>query len=215
MCEVEEMKKLSLLVTLAVSAAATLGSNAALAQQASEGNWLVRARALSLEPADKSDPIGGVGASDRVGVENKIIPEVDISYFWTKNIATELVLTVPQRHDVTLDGTNIGSFKHLPPSLLVQYHFNPEGQFRPYVGVGINYTIIGSERLAGNMQLENSSVGGVIQAGFDVKVSNNVFLNFDVKKIQLRSDLYSASGDKLSTLKLDPLLWGVGIGYRF
>ncbi|HWT53548.1 MAG TPA: OmpW family outer membrane protein, partial [Rhodocyclaceae bacterium] len=201
--------------TLLVSAVASFGSSSAMAQQVNEGNWLVRVRALSLEPADKSDPISGTGAADRVGVENKIIPEVDVSYFWTKNIATELVLTVPQRHDVTLDGTNIGSFKHLPPSLLVQYHFNPEGQFRPYVGVGINYTIIGGERLANNMQLENSSVGAVVQAGFDVKVSSNVFLNFDVKKIQLRSDLYSSSGDKLSTLKLDPLLWGVGIGYRF
>lgn len=209
------MKKLSLLATLLVAAVASLGSSSVMAQQANEGNWLVRVRALSLEPADKSDPISGTGAADRVGVENKIIPEVDVSYFWTKNIATELVLTVPQRHDVTLDGTNIGSFKHLPPSLLLQYHFNPEGQFRPYVGVGVNYTLIGGERLANNMQLENSSVGAVVQAGFDVKVSNNVFLNFDVKKIQLRSDLYSASGDKLSTLKLDPLLWGVGIGYRF
>lgn len=209
------MKKLSLLATLLVSAVASLGSSSVMAQQANEGNWLVRVRALSLEPADKSDPISGTGAADRVGVENKIIPEVDVSYFWTKNIATELVLTVPQRHDVTLDGTNIGSFKHLPPSLLLQYHFNPEGQFRPYVGVGVNYTLIGGERLANNMQLENSSVGAVVQAGFDVKVSSNVFLNFDVKKIQLRSDLYSASGDKLSTLKLDPLLWGVGIGYRF
>ncbi len=209
------MNKLSLLATLAVSAAATLGSTATFAQQQTEGNWLVRVRALSLEPVDKADPIAGAGAANRVGVENKIIPEVDISYFWTKNIATELVLTVPQRHDVTLDGANIGSFKHLPPSLLVQYHFNPEGQFRPYVGGGINYTIIGSEKLANNMQLENSSVGAVIQAGFDVKVDKNLFINFDVKKIQLRSDLYSSAGAKLSTLKLDPLLWGVGIGYRF
>jgi outer membrane protein len=208
------MNKHTLISILALAALA--GSAApALAQQQSEGNWLVRVRALSLEPADKASPIGGVGASDRVGVENKLIPEIDISYFWSKNIATELVLTVPQRHDVTLDGANIGSFKHLPPSLLMQYHFNPEGQVRPYVGAGINYTIIGSEKLANNMKLENSSVGAVIQAGFDVKVGKNSFINFDVKKIQLRSDLYSAAGAKLSTLKLDPVLWGVGFGYRF
>jgi outer membrane protein len=209
------MKKHSLISLLTV---ATLAGAAApvLAQQAqSEGNWLVRVRALSLEPADKSDPVGGAGASDRVGVENKIIPEVDITYFWNKNIATELVLTVPQRHDVTLDGANIGSFKHLPPSLLMQYHFNPEGQFRPYVGAGINYTLIGSEKLVNDMKLENDSMGAVVQLGFDYKISKNLFFNVDVKKIQLRSDLYSSAGAKLSTLKLDPLLWGVGIGYRF
>lgn len=206
------MKLSSLLVSLMLLSPML---SAPVFAQEQEGNWLVRVRALSLEPADKSDPISGAGAANRVGVENKIIPEVDISYFWTKNIATELVLTVPQRHDVTLDGANIGSFKHLPPSLLMQYHFNPEGQIRPYVGAGINYTIIGSERLANNMQLENSSVGAVVQAGFDVKVGKNSFINFDVKKIQLRSDLYSSAGAKLSTLKLDPLLWGVGFGYRF
>lgn len=209
------MQKHSLISLLTV---ATLAGAAApaLAQQAqTEGNWLVRVRALSLEPADKSDPIGGAGAPDRVGVENKIIPEVDITYFWNKNIATELVLTVPQRHDVTLDGANIGSFKHLPPSLLMQYHFNPEGQFRPYVGAGINYTLIGSEKLVNDMKLENDSMGAVVQLGFDYKISKNLFFNVDVKKIQLRSDLYSSAGAKLSTLKLDPLLWGVGIGYRF
>lgn len=209
------MNKKSLLSLLVLS---TLAASAApvMAQQAqTEGNWMVRVRALSLEPIDKSTPIGGAGASDRVAVENKVIPEVDISYFWTKNIATELVLTVPQKHTVYLDGGDIGTFKHLPPSLLMQYHFNPEGQFRPYVGAGINYTIIGSEKLANDMKLENSSLGGVVQLGFDYKISKNLFFNVDVKKIQLRSDLYSAAGAKLSTLKLDPLLWGVGIGYRF
>lgn len=209
------MKKHSLISMLTV---ATLAGAAApaLAQQAqTEGNWLVRVRALSLEPADKASPIGGAGASDRVGVENKVIPEVDISYFWSKNIATELVLTVPQKHTVYLDGDDIGTFKHLPPSLLMQYHFNPEGQFRPYVGAGINYTFIGSEKLANDMKLENNSMGAVVQLGFDYKISKNLFFNVDVKKIQLRSDLYSAAGAKLSTLKLDPLLWGVGIGYRF
>lgn len=209
------MNKHPLISMLTVAVLATTVAPALAQQAQSEGNWLVRARVLSLEPADKSDPIGGAGASDRVGVENKIIPEVDISYFWNKNIATELVLTVPQRHDVTLDGANIGSFKHLPPSLLMQYHFNPEGQFRPYVGAGINYTFIGSEKLSNDMKLENSSFGGVIQLGFDYKISKNLYFNVDVKKIQLRSDLYSSAGAKLSTLKLDPLLWGVGIGYRF
>ena len=209
------MRKFALLVPAIVSAAALMAATHAQAQTATEGNWMVRVRALSLEPADKSTPIGGAGAADRVSVEDKIIPEVDISYFWTKNIATELVLTVPQKHSVFLDGANIGSFKHLPPSLLVQYHFNPEGQVRPYVGAGLNYTLIGSEKLLNDMKLENDSLGAVVQLGFDVKVGKNSFINFDVKKIQIRSDLYSAAGAKLSELKLDPVLWGVGFGYRF
>lgn len=104
-----------------------------LAGQASaqESNWLVRARAVHIDPADKADPVGGVGASDRISVENKTIPEVDISYFFTKNIAAELVLTYPQKHEVYLDGKSIGTFKHLPPSLMAQYHFTPEKNDQP------------------------------------------------------------------------------------
>lgn len=193
----------------------------AFAQQSqTEGNWMVRVRALSLEPSNKFDSRQpGVVPNNAVDVSDKWIPEVDISYFFTKNIAAELVLTVPQKHNVSVDDAGkIGSFKHLPPSLLLQYHFNPEGEFRPYVGAGINYTLLGSEKmsvLGGDVKLENSSFGAVVQLGFDYKISKNVFFNVDVKKIQLRTDVTHSVAGNLGTAKVDPLLWGVGIGYRF
>lgn len=208
------MKRSSLMIALL--ALGGLGVGAAQAQVATEGNWMVRVRALQLDPADKSDAIPSMGiAADAITVSDKVIPEVDISYFFTKNIAAELVLTVPQKHDVYLNGANIGSFKHLPPTLLVQYHFMPDSQFRPYVGAGINYTRISDVHLLnGAGDLENNSWGLALQAGFDVKVAEQVFLNFDVKKVQIQSDVM-VSGQKASTVHVDPLLWGVGIGYRF
>ncbi len=198
--------KLSLVaaVVLAVVSSAT---------QAEEGNWMVRVRAVNLDPANKADPIGGVGASDRIHVSDKVIPEVDFSYFFTKNIAAELILTVPQRHDVLLDGGKIGTFKHLPPTLTLQYHFLPDAQFRPYIGAGINYTRISSVNLPG-LDLENDSWGGALQAGFDVKLAKNVFLNLDVKKIYISSDVL-AGGSKISKVNVDPLAVGIGIGWRF
>ncbi len=184
----------------------------AMAQQSP---WLVRVRAEHLSPADKSDPLGGAGASDRLGVSSKTIPELDVSYFFTPNIAAELVLTYPQKHDVRLDGANIGSFKHLPPTLLLQYHFAPEAQFRPYLGAGVNYTRISSVNLLGGAgSLENSSVGLALQAGVDYKLDQHWSLNFDVKKVQIRSDVF-ISGAKVSSVKIDPLMVGVGVGYRF
>ena len=132
------MKK-SATATAMVFAALGLFASEAMAQQSP---WLVRARAVHLSPADKSDPIGGVGASDRLTVSSKTIPEIDISYFFTPNIAAELILTYPQKHDVMLDGAKIGTFKHLPPTLTAQYHFMPDAQINPYVGAGINYTNI-------------------------------------------------------------------------
>lgn len=190
-------------------------SSQVCAQQLQEGPWLVRVRAVHLDPANKSDPIGGAGAADRLTINSKTIPEIDISYFFTPNWATELVLTYPQKQKVFLDGTEIGTFKHLPPTLTLQYHFTPQKTISPYVGAGINYTRISSVKLLnGAADLENSSVGLALQAGVDFKLDKNWSLNLDVKKVQIRSDVNTATG-QLSAVKIDPLLIGVGVGYRF
>ncbi|HEX8611839.1 MAG TPA: OmpW family outer membrane protein [Telluria sp.] len=199
---------------LAAVAVSMLGL-VAVEAQAQDGPWLVRARAAHLNPADKSTPVAGVGASDRISVSDKTIPELDVSYFFTPNLAAELVLTYPQKHDVMLDGAKIGTFKHLPPSLLGQYHFNPIGQFKPYLGAGINYTRISKVKLLnGAGDLESDSVGLAVQAGVDFKIDKNWSLNLDVKRINIRSDVM-IGGAKVSTVKVDPVLIAVGVGYRF
>ena len=195
---------------------AALAAVAGVAQAAEEGDWMVRVRALHMNV--DNDNSGGLGLPIDVEAENKTFPEVDITYFFTPNIAAELILTYPQKHDVELGGTGIGSVKHLPPTLTLQYHFLPEGTFRPYVGAGFNYTRISSTNLnvptVGRLDLDHNSFGLAVGAGFDIKIAKNVFLNFDVKKVQIRTDV-SLNGTKLSTVKVDPLLVGVGIGYRF
>jgi outer membrane protein len=201
--------------TASLLALASLGLFSA-PSMAQESPWLVRVRAVHIDTADKSDPVGGVGAADRVTVSNKTIPEVDMSYFFTPNWASELILTYPQKHDVALDGTNIGSFKHLPPTLTLQYHFMPAAQFSPYLGAGVNYTRISNVDLAGGaLQLEKDSWGFALQAGVDYKIDKNWSLNLDVKKVQIGSDLNTAAGAKVSHLDVDPWLVGVGVGYRF
>ncbi|CAL62391.1 putative outer membrane protein OmpW-like [Herminiimonas arsenicoxydans] len=190
-------------------------SSQAFAQQVQEGPWLVRVRAVHLDPANKSDPVGGTGAANRLTIDSKTIPELDISYFFTPNWAAELVLTYPQKQRVSLDGKEIGTFKHLPPTLTMQYHFTPEKTISPYVGAGINYTRISSVKLLnGAAQLESSSVGLALQAGVDFKIDKKWSLNLDVKKVQIRSDVRTAAG-QLSAVKIDPWLIGVGVGYRF
>jgi outer membrane protein len=182
---------------------------------AQESPWLVRVRAVHLDPADKSDPVGGTGASDRLHVSSKWIPDVDISYFFTPYLSAELLLTVPQKHDVTLDGQRIGSFRHLPPTLLAQYHFLPGAQIDPYVGAGINYTLISKvDILGGAGSLEHDSVGAALQAGVDFRIDSRWSVNLDVKKIQIRSDV-DINGVRASQVRVDPLLLGVGVGYRF
>jgi len=182
---------------------------------AQESPWLVRARAVYIDPDNKSTPVAGSGASDRLEVATKTIPELDISYFFTPHISAELILTYPQKHKVRLDGLDIGSFKHLPPTLTAQYHFAPGATINPYLGVGVNYTRISKVRLLdGAGDLENDSWGLALQAGVDFRINERWSINADVKKVNIRSDVY-VGGANASHLKVDPLLFGLGVGYRF
>ena len=177
--------------------------------------WLVRVRAVHIKPANESSPIGGVGAAGRLHVSSKTIPDFDVSYFFTPNIAAELVLTYPQKHTVTLDGADIGTFKHLPPTLSLQYHFAPSSLVKPYLGIGVNYTRISNVRLlGGTASLEKSSTGVSYQLGSDFTLDKHWSLNVDLKKVRLGSDVMVA-GARVSHVNIDPLLFGLGVGYRF
>jgi len=193
---------------LAAAALCALTSGSAMAQ--TEGPWLVRARAVHLDSANKDNT--GLGLS----INNKTLAEIDISYFFTPNIAAELVLTVPQKQDVTSSVAGyLGTLKHLPPSLLLQYHFTQLGGFKPYVGAGINYTRFSSVSLLnGAADVQRNSFGGALQVGFDIPLNKQWSLNFDVKKLYLNADVY-VGGVNQGNFKVDPVLVGVGLGYRF
>jgi outer membrane protein len=194
-------------LTALALAAASLVSTQAFAQ-AKEGPWMVRARAVSLSSANSDSTGLGLTVSDIV------LPEVDISYFFSPNLAVELILTVPQQHDVKSNGTKIGTITELPPTLLVQYHF-PMNGYKPYVGAGINYTKFTSSDIAsGAVTPDGSSWGGALQVGVDVPLSGNMYFNFDVKKVLIKTNI-NAGGNSAGTLKVDPLLVGVGLGWRF
>lgn len=193
---------------IALALAACTGLALPLAAQAQSSPWLVRVRAVNLDSANKDST--GLNLS----VNDKVIPEVDISYFVTPQIAAELILTYPQKHDLRSGSTTIGSLKHLPPTLTLQYHFTQFGAFKPYVGAGLNYTRFSSVQLPAGVSIDKNSYGLAAQAGFDVEVAKNVYLNLDVKKVQIRTDV-SAGGTELGKFKVDPLLVGIGIGRRF
>lgn len=194
---------------------------APLAARAEEGPFLVRLRGVYISPANKSDAIPALGVpADAITVSTKTIPEVDVTWFFTKRLAAELVLTYPQEHDVMLNGTKIGTFKHLPPTLTLQYHFLPDFVVSPYLGAGVNLTLISNVNLSvpgvGALDLSSSSFGFAAGAGADVRLGDHVVLNADVKWVQIRSDvLLAATGAKVSAVKVDPWLIGAGVGYRF
>lgn len=194
-----------------IAAALAVAAMAPVAAQADEGNFLVRARAVGIAPANDGQNV----LNAEVTLNKKVIAEVDFTYFITPNLAAELILTYPQKHTVSINGVAAGSLKHLPPTLTAQYHFLPTGQFRPYVGAGVNYTNITAVNLPLNLNLDRGSFGFAIQAGVDVQVAPQVFVNFDIKQVNIETKLRTAAGDEAGTVKVNPVLVGVGVGYRF
>ena len=201
---------------IALAAAATLASALPAAAQ-DTGNWIVRARAVHLDSANKDST--GLGLS----INNKWIPEVDITYFLSPNLAAELILTYPQKQTVhsSVLNADAGTFKHLPPTLTLQYHVTGLGSFRPYVGAGVNYTNISavhldaaSNALGASVNLKRNSFGLALQAGVDVPLGGGWLLNADIKKVQIGTKVL-ANGASVGKFKVDPLLIGIGIGKRF
>ena len=208
------MKELSQ-VAAGLAAALLVAVPAMQTQAADTGSWLVRGRALYLDPANSDDT--GLNLS----INRKTFPELDISYFFSPNLAAELVLTYPQRQDLRSNGVQIGSLKHLPPTLTLQYHFTGLSGARPYVGAGINYTRFSDVQFdpavvaALNPSIKKDSWGLAVGAGVDIPFGNEGWLfNVDLKKVQIGTDVYS-SGTKVGSFKVDPVLFSIGIGKRF
>jgi len=198
----------ALLLSLAVS-------TSALADQdgISQGDIFGRVRVLSIEPQVSSS---GTLSTLNTGVNNSMTPELDFTYMAMDHIGIELILAT-SRHTITSDAGKLGSVGVLPPTLLLQYHFNPHGKIRPYVGAGLNYTLFYNDDLHAGGQpvaIGNHSFGGAAQAGVDVQVARNLFVNFDIKQLWMRTSA-TMGGQSLGTLRINPLVVGVGLGMKF
>lgn len=179
------------------------------------GDILLRARGIYAVPRDHAS----VSAGGSVDVSNDLVPELDVSYFLTDNLALELIAATT-RHKVTWTpgGVNLGKVSLLPPTLTLQYHFMPKERLSPYVGAGLNYTFFFNEDAPGggiNSVDYKNHIGYALQAGVDYALSGPWSLNLDVKKIFLRTDVSVNGGAVTAKADLDPWIVGVGVGYRF
>jgi len=198
----------------------------------SAGDIVVRARALAVIPQEKGTLHSVLGDIGDAKLSNDYIPEVDFTYFFTDNIAAELIAGT-SRHRVkgNLNGlggsVEAGKVSLLPPTLTVQYHFMPKERVSPYVGAGVNYTLFYNKKAANTPNPIGLAVtdtdyenrfGWALQAGVDVAIAGNWSLNFDVKKVFLKTDWKAKTNlgvDVNSKVTIDPWLIGIGVGYRF
>jgi outer membrane protein len=201
-----------------VAAAALLA--VAGSAQAAAGDIVVRGRVLQLDPANES--YGPSLDGDVVSVSSRLIWELDASYFITNNLAVEVIATTPPKHTVYLGGTRIGTLRHLPPTVTLQYHIAPtNASVRPYIGLGVNYTHLSAVNLdagpvLGALKAESNSWGTAIQLGADFPINDKLSINVDFKKIDINTKVsVKASGAYLGTVKVNPVLFGAGVGYKF
>lgn len=224
------MKKKLLFATVLLGLAA--GSVGASAQSAVDmnappvgkeaGTFMIRLRAIGVIPEDNGSDVSAIGG--HVSATVQAVPELDFSYFLTDHVAFELI-AASTRHDVKVNDSilgdvDVGSVWVLPPTLTVQYHFMPHAAFSPYVGVGVTAAFWYASNAATppvNRFSVGNNVGPALQIGADYNVSGHWFLNADVKQIFLNADAHvHALGTVVKAHdSLDPMVVGLGIGYRF
>jgi len=226
---------------LAVVLLATMGISAVVtpAMAYNAGDWLVRGRIAHIDPNDDSGTLntqafGDIG--EGVTVDSDTIPELDITYMITQNWGVELILGYSE-HTVTTHkgaGDAVAGFgdrdvidtKVLPPTLLLQYHFRPNAKVQPYFGAGVNYTYFWDEDVPSDSGVYTSNAkvdledswGLALQIGMDIAISENWFVNMDVKWIEMDTTAKfkeTAVGWAEIDADINPFVYGIGIGRRF
>ena len=185
--------------------------------------WQVRLRAVGVAP-EESATIGIIGGD--VAISNALIPELDFTYFFTENFAAELILGTA-KHDVQAINTeagdvNLGSVWLLPPTLTAQYHFYTSDKkvFKPYIGAGVNYTLFYNVKSGDVADVTyDNALGYAAQLGFDLMVDDTFFINVDVKRLFLSTDVSVDASNLAPGLiipaEVDINPWLVGVGMKF
>ena len=180
------------------------------------GDWLVRAGASVVAPQSDNGNLNLGSAVTDIDVDDATGFTFNVSYFFTRNIAVELLAAYPDSHDFELEALNLeGKVDHLPPTLSVQYHFPINEQWNPYVGVGINWTMFSNAKVDAPVSVSvDDSVGPAAQIGVDYAFNDKWLLNVDLRYIVIEGDV-NVQGAKVGTVDINPWVYGINIGYKF
>jgi len=203
-------------VLLSLAMAAALGAVVAPAAHAdTNDNWVVRFGAHAVDPKSHNGDLAGASSS----ISTSVRPSASLEYMITPNIGVDVLAAWPFQHDVKLSGLGkVAKTKQLPPTLGINYHFLPDAAVSPFLGVGVNYTNFFDTKSAGalkgsSVSIENS-VGVAAHAGIDVKINPKWIFTADLRWVNIKSDV-KVDGTKVGNAKINPLVYGVSLGYRF
>lgn len=199
-----------------VFAVACLAAGIGSAQAAEAGDWTVKFGLHEVAPASSNGTLANGALKTDVGDDFK--PSLQVEYLFTPNLGLEVLAALPFKHDVTLNGVQAATVKELPPTVSLQWHFNPQGPFNPFVGVGLNFTrffsIDETGPLAGTQLNLSDSWGLGVHAGVDYALNERWLVSADVRWINIETTA-RVDGAKVGTVKIDPVAYGLAVGYRF
>lgn len=194
----------------ALTLAAVLASTAAPVFAQSQGDMTLGLGAHYIDPTDS------YSAPSAVRVGENIRPSLTFEYFVMDNVGIEVLAAWPFKHDLQAQGAgDIGSTKHLPPTVSIQYHFTNSSVMTPFVGVGLNYTHFWDEKLDNGTPVSlDDSWGIALHGGVDIAVSQQGSLRADVRYIDIDTDA-TIGGVSAGSVKLDPWVFGVAYVHKF
>lgn len=207
-------------------------SGSALAYQ--QGDIVARAGVAMVDPDASSSPLainGSEVAGTSVDVDDNTQLGLTFLYMLSENVGVELLAATPFSHTVTAKGLgadlDVADVKHLPPTLSVQYFpMGSDSAFQPYVGVGLNYTLFFDEELTsdfkgalgdGSVKVDDS-FGLAFELGCDYAINENLVLNAAIWSIDIdtSAEIKLDAGATITTdVDIDPLVYMVGVGYKF
>ena len=212
------------MIRFGAAAVAAFAMALAAPAQASVLDHLQLKIGASVISPDESAHISPIGGS--VDISDETVPTLAIEYFFTDHISAELLCCMAT-HDVHAVNTGLGTLdlgevSHFPPTLTVKYRWTNLGQFEPYVGAGVNYTIFFDENAPSGGPIQDinygSSFGPALQVGFDYRLDEHWSINLDVRKVYINTDVTIDAGGLgivRADVDIDPTITTLAVGYRF
>jgi outer membrane protein len=201
---------------LLVSAIALALVTTAPLVHAQDPDWIVKVGLHTVDPKSDNGTLAGGTLKSDVGSDVK--PTITAEYLLAPEWGIEVLASLPWKHDVKLNGVLAATTKQLPPTVSVQYHFNPTGKVSPFVGFGLNYTLFFSEHttgpLAGTKLSLDDSLGVAAHGGIDFRIDERWLVTLDARWIKIDTDA-KVNGTKVGTVHIDPFAYGIAVGYRF
>jgi outer membrane protein len=211
------MRTLALSLTLASLALLPLTASA-------ESPWTVKVGVSQINPKSGNGSLAGGAFESDVSSEIGFTPATE--YKFAPNIVGEVLLAIPFEHDVKFTNAagvpqgKAATFKHLPPTFTAKYLFTPTAAFSPYVGLGLNYTLVYGEEtmgiLAGTKLTAKDSFGLAATVGFEYRMPNSPWgVAADLRYAKIKSDLNVDVLGDVGTLTVDPMVFGLSAVYHY